>query len=79
MPDLCTNDQNLDWQLDALREHGCERFYRDIVSGVSSSRPGLDEMLKNTRPNDVIVIGKLDRLGRSLKHLVELALSLLYG
>ena len=54
-------------------------FYLDIVSGVSSSRPGLDEMLLNARPHNVIVIWKLDRLGCLLKHLLQLALSLMYG
>ncbi len=73
---VSTNDQNLDLQLDALRSHGCERFFDDVVSGAKASRPGLDEMLKDARPNDVIVIWKLDRLGRSLKHLVELVAEL---
>jgi DNA invertase Pin-like site-specific DNA recombinase len=73
---ISTNDQNLDLQLDALRLHGCKKFYSDVVSGASSSRPGLDEMLKNAREDDVIVIWKLDRLGRSLKHLVELVAEL---
>ena len=73
---VSTNDQNLDLQLDALRLHGCERFFSDVVSGAKASRPGLDEMLKNAREDDVIVIWKLDRLGRSLKHLVELVAEL---
>ena len=73
---VSTNDQNLDLQLDALRSHGCERFFSDVVSGAKASRPGLDEMLKNAREDDVIVIWKLDRLGRSLKHLVELVAEL---
>lgn len=73
---ISTNDQNLDLQLDALRLHGCKKFYSDIVSGAKASRPGLDEMLKNAREDDVIVIWKLDRLGRSLKHLVDLVAEL---
>ncbi|WP_019503259.1 recombinase family protein [Pleurocapsa sp. PCC 7319] len=73
---VSTNDQNLDLQLDALRSHGCERFFSDVVSGAKANRPGLDEMLKNAREDDVIVIWKLDRLGRSLKHLVELVAEL---
>ena len=73
---VSTNDQNLDLQLDALREHGCERFFTDTVSGAKAKRPGLDEMLKEARPKDVIVIWKLDRLGRSLKHLVDLVAEL---
>ena len=73
---VSTNDQNLDLQLDALRLHGCERFFTDTVSGAKAKRPGLDEMLKEARPKDVIVIWKLDRLGRSLKHLVDLVAEL---
>lgn len=73
---VSTHDQNLDLQLDALRLHGCERFFTDTVSGAKAKRPGLDEMLKEARPKDVIVIWKLDRLGRSLKHLVDLVAEL---
>ncbi|WP_036478546.1 recombinase family protein [Myxosarcina sp. GI1] len=73
---VSTNEQNLDLQLDALRLHGCERFFTDTVSGAKAVRPGLNEMLSNARPDDVIVIWKLDRLGRSLKHLVELVAEL---
>lgn len=69
---VSTKDQNLDLQLDALRLHGCKRFFTDTVSGAKAKRPGLDEILKEARPKDVIVIWKLDRLGRSLKHLVDL-------
>ena len=73
---VSTNDQNLDLQIDALRLHGCEKFFTDTVSGAKANRPGLDEMLKDARPKDVIVIWKLDRLGRSLKHLVDLVAEL---
>ena len=73
---VSTKDQNLDLQLDALRLHGCEKFFTDTVSGAKSVRPGLDKILKEARPTDVIVIWKLDRLGRSLKHLVELVAEL---
>jgi DNA invertase Pin-like site-specific DNA recombinase len=73
---VSTKDQNLDLQLDALRLHGCKRFFTDTVSGAKSVRPGLDEILKEARLKDVIVIWKLDRLGRSLKHLVELVAEL---
>ena len=69
---VSTRDQNLDLQLDALRKAGCERIYQDIASGSRSARPALDEMLGQLRPNDVLVIWKLDRMGRSLPHLVEL-------
>ena len=73
---VSTKDQNLDLQLDALRLHGCKRFFTDTVSGAKTARPGLDEIFKEARPKDVIVIWKLDRLGRSLKHLVELVAEL---
>ncbi|MEM8829752.1 MAG: recombinase family protein [Cyanobacteria bacterium P01_G01_bin.19] len=73
---VSTNDQNLDLQLDALRSHGCDKFFTDTVSGAKAKRPGLDEMLKEARPKDVIIIWKLDRLGRSLKHLVDLVAEL---
>lgn len=73
---VSTKDQNLDLQLDALLSHGCERFFTDTVSGAKTARPGLDEILKEARAKDVIVIWKLDRLGRSLKHLVELVAEL---
>lgn len=61
---VSTKDQSPQLQIDALRKYGCERFYSDVVSGAKASRPGLDEMLKEARPKDVIVVWKLDRLGR---------------
>lgn len=66
-----TNSENFDLQLDALRENGCEKIFTDTVTGAKAIRPGLDEMLSCAQSKDVIVIWKLDRLGRSLKHLVE--------
>jgi DNA invertase Pin-like site-specific DNA recombinase len=61
---VSTKEQNLDLQLDALRLHGCKKFFTDTVSGAKTARPGLDEILKEARPKDVIVIWKLDRLRR---------------
>ncbi|WP_395828021.1 recombinase family protein [Collimonas sp.] len=69
---VSTRDQNIDLQLDALKRAGCERIYRDVASGSKTVRPALDELLGQLRPEDVLVIWKLDRMGRSLKHLVEL-------
>lgn len=69
---VSTADQNLNLQLDALKKAGCEKFYQEKVSGAKTARPELERMLENARPGDIIVIWKLDRLGRSLKHLVEL-------
>lgn len=69
---VSTRDQNLDLQVDALKAAGCERIYRDMASGAKTARPALDELLGQLRAGDVLVIWKLDRMGRSLKHLVEL-------
>lgn len=68
---VSTTDQNLNLQKDALHAAGCERLFTDIVSGVRAERPGLTEALKECRPGDTLVVWKLDRLGRSLPHLVE--------
>ncbi|MDR1915516.1 MAG: recombinase family protein [Synergistaceae bacterium] len=69
---ISTKDQNADLQRDALTEAGCEKIYTDTASGAKAERPGLDRMIADVRHGDVIVIWKLDRLGRSLKHLIEL-------
>lgn len=64
-------NQNLDLQKDALNKIGCEKIFMDIASGVKSSRTGLDEAINFLREGDILVVWKLDRLGRSLKHLIE--------
>lgn len=70
---ISRNEQNLSLQLDALRAVGCGRIFRDEgVSGASVSRPALDEALNVLSPGDVLVTWKLDRLGRSLAHLIQL-------
>ena len=69
---VSTRDQNLDLQVDALKRAGCERIYHDVASGAKTARPALDEMLAQLRAGDVLVIWKLDRMGRSLAHLMEL-------
>lgn len=69
---ISTKGQNLDLQIDALKKAGCEKIYKDIISGSLSNRPALDKLLDDVNKKDVIVIWKLDRLGRSLKNLVEL-------
>lgn len=69
---VSTKDQNLELQLDALKKVSCEKIYQDVASGARSDRPALVEMLDNLRSGDVLVIWKLDRLGRSLNHLVSL-------
>ena len=69
---VSTRDQNLDLQLDALKQAGCERIYQDVASGSKTARPALGDLLGQLRAGDLLVIWKLDRMGRSLKHLVEL-------
>lgn len=70
-------DQNLERQLDALTEAGCNSIFKDQgVSGSRDSRPGLDEMLEYARPGDVIVVHALDRLGRNTRSLLALVESL---
>ena len=68
-----TNDQNLDLQMDALKDASCEKIFTDQgVSGAKVERPGLDQALAHIRKKDVLVIWKLDRLGRSLRHLLSI-------
>lgn len=69
---VSTKDQNLDLQIQQLQQEGCEKIFSDIVGGAKTDRPELDRLLQQVRAGDVIVIWKLDRLGRSLKHLIEL-------
>jgi DNA invertase Pin-like site-specific DNA recombinase len=73
---VSTADQNLDLQVDALRQHGCERIFSDRTSGTRADRPGMREALDFAREGDVLVVWKLDRLSRSLGHLVETVQSL---
>jgi len=74
---VSTREQNFDMQVDALRAAHCEKIYTEAVSGARAERPELNELLRNIRSGDVLVIWKLDRLGRSLKHLVELVATLM--
>ncbi len=70
---VSTDDQNLDLQLDALHRAGCDKVFTDHgVSGVSVNRPGLAQAIAAVGPGDVLVVWKLDRLGRSLNYLIEL-------
>ncbi|MGD1897502.1 MAG: recombinase family protein [Phormidesmis sp.] len=69
---VSTFDQTLDLQTDALNQAGCEKLFTDHgVSGLKAERPGLDQALGQLRKGDTLVIWKLDRLGRSLSHLLE--------
>lgn len=69
---VSTKEQSFDLQVDALEKAGCQKIYKEVVSGVKAERKALNNLLENIRPGDVLVVWKLDRLGRSLKHLVEL-------
>ena len=68
---VSTDEQNLDLQVDALKSAGCGRIFQDQCSGSIDDRSGLSELLKFVREGDVLVVWKLDRLGRSLKHLIR--------
>ena len=71
---VSTEDQRLDMQMNALTQAGCEIIYTDQgQSGAKAKRPGLDEMLGALQKGDTIIVWKLDRLGRSLRHLADLS------
>jgi len=66
------HDQNLALQQDALQKAGCEKILVDQITGKSFNRPGLEQTRKILRSGDTLIVWRLDRLGRSLKHLIEL-------
>ena len=68
---VSTVDQNLDLQIDALTAAGCKKMFSDTASGAKDERKGLLEAIEYARAGDILVVWKLDRLGRSLKHLIE--------
>src|SRR3989304_5978122 len=68
---VSTGDQNLDMQKDELKRAGCKRICTDVASGAKSERPGLNDALPYARESDTLVVWKLDRVGRSLGHLIE--------
>jgi DNA invertase Pin-like site-specific DNA recombinase len=70
---ISTEDQSLALQTDALRHAGCELIFQDEgISGIATSRPALDKALAALAPGDVLVTWKLDWLGRSLAHLIDI-------
>jgi DNA invertase Pin-like site-specific DNA recombinase len=69
---VSTDDQKLNLQQDALRAAGCEKIFEDYISGAKAARPGLSAALEMTRSGDTLVVWRLDRLGRSLKDLIQL-------
>lgn len=68
---VSTQDQKLDLQRQALQAAGCDLIFEDHISGTRAKRPGLDKVLAKLAPGVVLVVWRLDRLGRSLSHLVE--------
>ena len=73
---VSTGEQTLDLQLDALAKAGCGKVYRETASGAKADRPVLDEVLSYVRKGDTLVVWRLDRLGRSLRHLIEVVAAL---
>lgn len=69
---VSTNDQNTALQRDSLERSGCELIFEDKISGKTSDRPGLKKLLRTLSEGDTLVVWKLDRLGRSMRHLVIL-------
>lgn len=69
---VSTADQQLDSQLDALSTAGAERIFADTITGTARTRPELDQLMRQLRPGDVVVVTKYDRLARSLKDLLDI-------
>src|SRR5438046_6299352 len=68
---ISTTEQNLDLQKDALQSAGCSKLFTETASGAKLERPALRQAFEYVRAGDVLVVWKLDRLGRSLKQLIE--------
>jgi len=73
---VSTDDQLLNLQKDALIKIGCDKIFEDVMSGAKDIRPGLTDALEYLREGDTLVVWRLDRLGRSLKHLINTVESL---
>jgi DNA invertase Pin-like site-specific DNA recombinase len=73
---VSTGEQTLDLQLDALHKAGCGKVYQETASGATAERPVLAEVLGYLRPGDTLVVWRLDRLGRSLQHLIAVVAGL---
>jgi DNA invertase Pin-like site-specific DNA recombinase len=69
---VSTADQNLDLQFNALTEYGCTKIYQEKISGKNTDRQELKKLLKDLRKGDQVVVWKLDRVGRSLRDLVDM-------
>src|SRR5919206_3895841 len=73
---VSTGEQTLDLQLDALQQSGCGKIYQETASGAKAERPVLEEVLGYLRSGDTLVVWRLDRLGRSLQHLIDVVAAL---
>ncbi|AJW62972.1 DNA-invertase hin [Elizabethkingia miricola] len=69
---VSTQDQNVELQEDVLERSGCELIFKEKASGAKGDRPELARLIEHLRKGDIVVVYKLDRLGRSLKHLLEI-------
>jgi len=69
---VSTGLQNLDLQQDSLANYGCEKIFTDKVSGAKSNRPGLESAIEFARTGDVVVVWRLDRLGRNMEDLISI-------
>jgi DNA invertase Pin-like site-specific DNA recombinase len=69
---VSTYEQNLEMQIDALNRVGCSKIVTDKISGSISERPGLKEILTQLRKGDTLIVWRLDRLGRTLRDLIQL-------
>ena len=69
---VSTQDQNLDTQIEALTQYGCDKIFQDKVSGISIQRLALNEMLSTLREGDTVVVARFFRLGRNKDHLINL-------
>jgi DNA invertase Pin-like site-specific DNA recombinase len=74
---VSTKEQSLAMQVEALKKAGCDQIHEEIVSGAKTERPVLEEIMRNLREDDMLVIWKLDRLGRNLAHLIHLTTKLI--
>ncbi len=73
---VSTKDQNLNLQIEALKKAGCEKIYQEKISGATKERPELINLIEHLREGDVVMVWKLDRLGRSIKNIIDLVLEL---
>lgn len=73
---VSTDNQNLSMQIEELKRAGCSQIFTDKISGAKNERPGLDKCLKSLCPGDVLYVWRLDRLGRSMVHLIGIVTEL---